>query len=434
MPFGFFSTALFLHRLFLDRPSFFLHAPPPPVITYNILCDAYTTDRSFPPATNPAAHLAWAGREPRLVEELAGYGADLLFLQEVQEDAWGEGEGEQAARTDALGPALRAHGYEGAWFWSVPPPPGVAVSSLKPRKGPPRVGPALLARSARFQVLALAALPFRDARCAPGLAGGHAPTAALLAGGRDGAVAALLADRVSGARLLAASAHVNWDYRTPDLKVLQVAALLDELRRFGESAAGGGGAAGGTPPPTLPLPLILGGDFNSLPVERAANAAPGAPSCDGVPSGAYALLTRGRLDPGHPHHPARQRGGSPGVTFTTAGWGPLASARAAAAEDGAEPALTTRTTEFEGTLDYIFVSPAHWRVAGVLEDPWPAGEAAAAGGGGGAGVSGGEAGAPPQAPPPPLAAFPPTPNLAWPSDHLAVGAVVEPRAPEVALL
>ena len=162
---------------------------------------------------------------------------------------------------------MRAQGYEGTWFWSAP------GASLKPRRGAPRVGPALLVRSARFRVRARAAIAFRHARCAADLSGGHEPTAALLAGCRDGAVAVFLEDKTTGATLLAASVHVNWDYRTPDLKVLQVAALMAELRAFWEGAVGGGSGASGLPP------LILGGDFNSLPLDRPSNEAPGAPSC-----------------------------------------------------------------------------------------------------------------------------------------------------------
>lgn len=400
-------------------------------VTYNILCEAYVTDRSFPPDTNPKAHLAWEGREGKLLEELGAYAADLLFLQEVQAEAWGEG-GDGGSRPGALCPALRAQGYEGTWFWSAP------GASLKPRRGAPRVGPALLVRSARFRVRARAAIAFRHARCAADLSGGHEPTAALLAGCRDGAVAVFLEDKTTGATLLAASVHVNWDYRTPDLKVLQVAALMAELRAFWVGAVGGGSGASGLPP------LILGGDFNSLPLDRPSNEAPGAPSCGGLPSGAYELLTTGRLAPGHPHHPARQRGGAAGVTFSTAGWGALASARAVAGGraaapaactrprgaacgqvGAAEPALTTRTTQFEGTLDYIFVSPAHWRVTGVLEDPWVDEKEMDEKESGEGEDEGGTASAS-HPPTPSLAAFPPTPNQAWPSDHLAVGAILEP--------
>jgi hypothetical protein len=73
---------------------------------------------------------------------------------------------------------------------------------------------------------------------------------------------------------------------------------------------------------------------------------------------------------------------------------------------GAEPPLTTRTSTFDGTLDYLFLSAGDWEVAAVLSMPYAAG--------------GGAAARPPSSVPPD--AFPAAPNAVWPSDHLAVGA------------
>jgi CCR4-NOT transcription complex subunit 6 len=370
------------------------------VVSYNILAEAYAPTSSFP--DTHADHLAWAARSPRLLAEILAYGADVLCLQEVQEEVW---ESEDAS---SLIPSLRAAGYEGAWFW------GEGGTSIKPK--PPLVGPALLWRTARFAAVTTAAIAFRDAACADALAGGHDGTAALLAGSRDGAVAALLR-QVGGDEaadpttptILAVSAHLNWDPRTPDLKVLQAAALCDELARLG---------GGGETESPLP-PLVLGGDLNSPALDSADNAAPGAPSCEGEPAGAVVLLSTGACPPGHPHHPARQRGGVP-APLTTGPWGPLTSVRAAA---GGEPSLTTRRSAgFEATLDYIFVSAQHWRVRAVLADPWW--EEAGQGEGGGGGGRGDLAPNPPP-PAPPAESFSALPNADWPSDHLAVGAVLE---------
>jgi endonuclease/exonuclease/phosphatase family metal-dependent hydrolase len=175
-----------------------------------------------------------------------------------------------------------------------------------------------------------------------------------------------------------------------------------------EDVEEGGGRGGGALPP-----LILGGDLNSPAVDSAANAAPGAPACDGEPAGAVVLLADGACPPGHPHHPARQRGG-PALPLTTGPWGRLTSVRSAA---GGEPALTTRRSGFEATLDYIFVSGGgDWRVRAVLADPWWGGE--------GEGESASSLPGPPP-PPPPIEEFGTLPNAVWPSDHLAVGADLE---------
>ncbi|KAF8073223.1 Srpra [Scenedesmus sp. PABB004] len=92
------------------------------------------------------------------------------------------------------------------------------------------------------------------------------------------------------------------------------------------------------------------------------------------------------------------RGGSPGGgrhlvhhTFDTAGLR-LASSHTMA--HGREPALTTRTSSFSGTLDYVWLSSPHWRVAATVQLP-------------------------PEAVP--IAELPPCPNESEPSDHLPVG-------------
>lgn len=68
-----------------------------------------------------------------------------------------------------------------------------------------------------------------------------------------------------------------------------------------------------------------------------------------------------------------------------------------------EPTLTTRTSHFEGCLDYIWLSRGHWEVQSTLEMPYS--EPAEAGPPGG--ISKQELGT--------------CPNKQQPSDHLAIG-------------
>eukprot|EP00879_Flechtneria_rotunda_P009550 GHRR01009996.1.p2 GENE.GHRR01009996.1~~GHRR01009996.1.p2 ORF type:complete len:401 (+),score=178.63 GHRR01009996.1:721-1923(+) len=74
-----------------------------------------------------------------------------------------------------------------------------------------------------------------------------------------------------------------------------------------------------------------------------------------------------------------------------------------------EPALTTRTTTFQGTLDYIWLSKQHWRVAATLAMPYQDPSAPASGS-----ISS-------VAQAEPVSNFSPCPNEHQPSDHLAVG-------------
>eukprot|EP00955_Chlamydomonas_euryale_P047442 353688-Chlamydomonas_euryale.AAC.3 len=166
-------------------------------------------------------------------------------------------------------------------------------------------------------------------------------------------------------------------------------------------------------------------------------------------AGVYTLLASGALPPTHPEHPFTRRGGAVGegaafakVPLTTAGLS-LVSAHAAAL--GHEPPLTTKTATFAGCLDFVWASAAHWRVCRVLAMPYAmprmradaaaaavAAAAAAAtrpgvcsdsGHGSGSGVPGADdlVWMDPRAD----VEFPAIPDEHFPSDHLAVGAVLE---------
>jgi len=350
-------------------------APPPSpstslrVVTLNTLAPRWATPTAFPGA-DPAA-LVWdgpRGRRARLIEEVDRHGADVLCLQEVDPATLADPD-------DPLAAALAAAGYTGAHF---------AEEGAK-RASAARPGPALLWRAALFDVVAgprrarLGRTPFADA-----LPRRHASTRALR-GTRDGAVVAGLRHRGSGALVVAASAHLFWDPRAADVKALQAASLASVLADAAARLEAEQGATG-------VVTVVCGGDFNALPVETAANTPPGCPCCAGRPSGVYELLATGELAPGHPHHPARFRGGAP-VPLTDAGLG-LLSARAAA---GGEPPATTRTAQFVGVLDYVWVSRrGRLRAVGWLEDPAPAADA-----------------------------FDALPDAVHPSDHVAVGVVLK---------
>lgn len=94
-----------------------------------------------------------------------------------------------------------------------------------------------------------------------------------------------------------------------------------------------------------------------------------------------------------------------------------------------DPPLTTRTNNFAGCLDYIFVSPRHFDVLRTLELPYEhsSGEEAPRGdpGRGGAGGGKGEAaGTYPGVRDPMDVPFPPIPNEVFPSDHLSLAVVL----------
>lgn len=62
-----------------------------------------------------------------------------------------------------------------------------------------------------------------------------------------------LRDNQTQRSLIAAGVHLFWDPRWPDVKAVQAAVLCAELRSFADQQGG-----------TAALPIIVGGDFNSL--------------------------------------------------------------------------------------------------------------------------------------------------------------------------
>jgi CCR4-NOT transcription complex subunit 6 len=321
--------------------------------------------------------LEWAHRGPRLAAEIGGYDADLLFLQEIEEEA--------------LAALLAALGGVYAGVRHVRPPP------LGGGRLPRTDGAALLYRASMFAAERCECETFRDA-LPP-----HYPPALRveLAERDDGAAMAVLRHLPSGALLVAASAHLHWHPLAPHVKVAQAELLAAAAARLA-AAAGGGGPGGG---PVAAVPVLIAGDFNSLWRKYASDPYDTVRPGQFLTSGVYQLLASGSLDARHPDHASQRMaggGGAEGLRHALPGGLALVSAHMAAA--GFEPALTTRTSGFEGALDYVWLSRAHWRVAELLELPYEQAHETPA-----CGIDGG---------------FGPLPDARWPSDHIAIGATL----------
>ena len=363
-------------------------APPPDpaaefaVLTYNLLYKNWATPTAFPAVA--AADLAWegeAGRAARLSRELTAITAAagglpiVLAAQEVDAATFTPG--------DQLGQALLAAGFDGGVHYhdvedgyAPAGGGGGGTAAAAATTAAPRPAPALSWPTAAF---AAVAPPFR-------LRLGRTPWAVsqprdastrALSRTKDGAVGVALRHRATGSVHVFASAHLFWNPSFADVKALQAASLTAGLAAAAQAA--------GT------QSILVGGDCNALHLETQGNSPPGFPCAAGQPSGVYTLLSTGVLPPSHPHHPHRWRGGLPapldtsGLTFV--------SARAAL---GGEPPATTKTGEFEGTLDYVWATAAAGGLRPVahLQDPAPS-----------------------------VAAYDELPNAAYGSEHVAVGAV-----------
>jgi len=332
------------------------------VVTYNILADGPSYALSFRHRYCPLQHRMWEQRYPRLLEEITAYDADIICLQETT----------VATFRQNLGPDLQAAGYR-------------AIHALRRREASHH-STAMFVRSSTFSVVHLAMVKYSEMashlmaeqrRAAPN--GDWYKAYRDVAALDDVAIICHLRHRSTNEHVLVATTHIHFNPVNPHLKTMQAWLLMEAAQSHIAKWK-------------LPeeVNVVVAGDFNSLPCKTEPDDFDPVLPEGGLVSGVYQLITTGALPAQHLDHPATRIGlqGLPSLSTKLS----LQSAMAAAL--GQEPPLTTKTADFQGTLDYIFVRrPEH--VMRVLQMPFEGpGEAVR---------------------------FPAIPNqTCWPSDHLAL--------------
>lgn len=218
-------------------------APGLRVVTYNLLADQYASttyaqEQLF--GYCQPTHLDIEYRKQLLLQELSMYGADLAFLQEVDEKAFRE----------YYQPHLARLGYRGIFT----PKAGGKVSE----------GCGLFFRESRFRLEGRRDIALRDVFRQP-LAGPHARFAPLLDANPHltlalqkvttiGQLALLRDEAVGGRPLVALNTHLFFHPRASHIRTLHTAALLDEVAAFASQQQ----QQGGEEPA-----LLFCGDLNS---------------------------------------------------------------------------------------------------------------------------------------------------------------------------
>lgn len=187
----------------------------------------------------------------------------------------------------------------------------------------------------------------------------------------DIGVLAFLENRATGSRLIVGNVHVFWNPAFTDVKLVQVAILMEAITKFANKWAkfpactdkvvyrftNGDGEDGKEPDATAEpgpskeyadgshIPLLLCGDFNSLPN-----------------SGIYDLIVQGVLPNSHVDLGSRKYG-----NFTRDGISHPFSLKSSYSAVG-ELSFTNYTPSFVGVLDYIWYSTNTLQVLGLLGD------------------------------------------------------------------
>lgn len=219
-----------------DRPVQFLHRqweplsgsehPPPPgvsagfdftVMSYNILSQDLLLDNAYLYRHCDPEVLPWEYRLPRLLREIQEHDADILCLQEVQQNHFG----------DQIRPSLEALGYQ---------------CEYKKRTGHKSDGCAVAFKTSRLSLLSSNHVEFFR-RGDP-----------LLDRDNVGLVVQLSPASDPASCVCVANTHLLYNPRRGDIKLAQLAILLAEVNRVSRLPDGSTN------------PVLLCGDFNSTPI------------------------------------------------------------------------------------------------------------------------------------------------------------------------
>ncbi|KAI4217140.1 MAG: hypothetical protein LQ351_000449 [Letrouitia transgressa] len=322
-------------------------------LSYNILCDKYATSSQY--GYTPSEVLSWNYRKRIILEEIKEHDADIVCLQEVDNENFNTYFRRELAYND----------YRGI-FW-----PKTRAKTMADKEAKLVDGCATFFKNTKYVCLDKQLIDFANTAInRPDMKGEHDTFNRVMP--RDHiAVATFLENRVTGSRIIIVNTHIFWDPAFNDVKLVQVAILMEQLSVLAErwakhppckdKAAFRHSDLDGDPSPSTAeelsielgpsmeystgtqIPLLICGDFNS-----------------GTGSGVLDLITQGRVSGKHADLAHRGYG-----NFTRDGMNHPFSLKSA--YSGAEElSFTNYTPNFAGVVDYIWYSTNSLQVRGLL--------------------------------------------------------------------
>ena len=323
------------------------------VVSYNILCDRYATPSIY--GYTPSSALNWEYRRNLVLHELNSLDPEVICLQEVDREAFDEFFRRELALKD----------YKGV-FW-----PKSRAKTMSEKEAKLVDGCAIFFKASKYHLLDKQLIDFANTAInRPDMKGEHDTFNRVMP--RDHiAVAVFLENRETGSRLIVTNAHIFWDPEFADVKLVQVAIMMEQLTKFAEKWAKMPPCtdkaiikstdpdshtdpdSNEEPPielgPSLEyasgpqIPLIICGDFNSA-----------------AGTGVYDLISMGSLPGNHPDMANRGYG-----AFTRNGMThPFKLKSAYTGTD--ELSFTNYVPNFSGVIDYIWYSTNTLQVRGLL--------------------------------------------------------------------
>jgi CCR4-NOT transcription complex subunit 6 len=316
--------------------------------SHNILCDKYATRKQY--GYVPERVLKWEFRRELILNEVRDHDADIVCLQELDKYSYDEffrsklsyngykAYYAQKARAETLGEHSKFVDGCGT-FW-------------KDKK--------YVCLDTQHIIFGRKAVQTPGAKASADMLNRVWPKDNI-------ATVTFLENRQTGSRLIVVNAHIFWDPTFKDVKLIQVAVLLEELAKIAEqyvktppctnkavfrfSGAEDADEPMPEPGPSLEyssasqIPMLICGDFNSSPG-----------------SAVYNLLAHGELHSQHSDFSSRSYG-----HFSDTGMSHPFTLKSSYGSLG-ELSFTNYTPNFTDVLDYIWFSSNTLRVMGLLGD------------------------------------------------------------------
>lgn len=323
------------------------------VLSYNTLCDKYATSSQY--GYTPSEVLSWNYRKDIILGEIKHHNADIVCLQEVDQERYNEFFRRELAHQD----------YRGVFS------PKARAKTMNDKDAKFVDGCATFYKSRKYILLDKHVIDFANTAInRPDMKGEHDTFNRVMP--RDHiAVVTFLENRATGSRLIVVNVHIYWDPAYKDVKLVQVAIMMEQVSKLADRWAKHPPCADKTafrhaeldgepnlanteenqdePAPSqeyangVQLPLLICGDFNST-----------------AGTGVYDLITQGKVAGAHADLANHSYG-----NFTRDGMEHPFSLKSAY---NGELSFTNYTPTYSGVIDYIWYSTNALQVRGVLGD------------------------------------------------------------------
>ena len=320
------------------------------VLDFNVLCD--TTSNTGLYGYTPSRALSWDYRRELILEEIRKRDADVVCLQEVNMESYSDFRAELAYQH-----------YKGV-FW-----PRSRARTMAEKEARLVDGCATFFKSQKFILLDKQVIDFANiAINRPDMKGEHDIFNRVMP--RDHiAVVTYFENRVTGSRMIVANAHTFWDAAFADVKVVQVAIMMEQITRLADKWS--------KFPPCTDKRVFRHTEQDNdidqeIPDESPIDFGPSLEYSTGsqIPlvicadlnsekhSGVYDLLDRGSLSGDHPDLANRGYG-----NFTRDGMAHPFSLKSAYSD---QLEFTNYTPGFSGVIEYIWHSSPSLKVRQIL--------------------------------------------------------------------